>query len=88
MGRHALPLFLYYAPLFPHTEMGLHLFEPLYKLLEPLADGSPAPVRLLRGSRLLWRAEQLRRCKSDEERAMSVRGLCHSGVAQVCLIYN
>ena len=33
VGRHALPLFLYDAPLMPHTEMGLHLFEPRYKLL-------------------------------------------------------
>lgn len=33
VGRHALPLFLYTAPLMPHTEMGLHLYEPRYKLL-------------------------------------------------------
>ena len=33
VGRHALPLFLYDAPLLPHTQMKLHLFEPRYKLL-------------------------------------------------------
>lgn len=33
VGRHALPLFLYDAPLFPHTQMGLHLYEPRYRLL-------------------------------------------------------
>ena len=33
VGRHALPLFLYDQPLFPHTQMGLHLYEPRYKLL-------------------------------------------------------
>jgi Lon protease-like protein len=33
LGRHALPLFLFNQPLLPHTEMGLHLFEPRYKLL-------------------------------------------------------
>ena len=39
------------------------------ELLEPLPDGTPAPVRLLKGSWLLERAEQLRRCRTDEERA-------------------
>ena len=33
VGRHALPLFLYNVPLFPHVQMQLHLFEPRYKLL-------------------------------------------------------
>ena len=33
VGRHALPLFLHDAPLMPHTEMSLHLYEPRYKLL-------------------------------------------------------
>lgn len=33
IGRHALPLFLYNQPLFPHTLTGLNLFEPRYKLL-------------------------------------------------------
>ena len=33
VGRHGLPLFLYDAPLFPHTLMGLNLYEPRYKLL-------------------------------------------------------
>ena len=33
VGRHSLPLFLYDSPLMPHTEMGLHLYEPRYKLL-------------------------------------------------------
>jgi len=33
VARHALPLFLYDTPLFPHTQMGLNLFEPRYKLL-------------------------------------------------------
>lgn len=33
VGRHALPLFLYNAPLFPYSQMGLHLYEPRYKLL-------------------------------------------------------
>jgi hypothetical protein len=33
VGRHALPLFVYDAPLFPHTTIGLRLFEPRYKLL-------------------------------------------------------
>lgn len=33
VGRHALPLFLYDQPLFPHTQIGLHLYEPRYKLL-------------------------------------------------------
>ena len=33
VGRHALPLFLYNTPLFPHSSMGLNLFEPRYKLL-------------------------------------------------------
>ena len=32
VARHALPLFLYDQPLFPHTQMGLHLYEPRYKL--------------------------------------------------------
>ena len=32
VARHALPLFLYDQPLFPHTTMGLHLYEPRYKL--------------------------------------------------------
>lgn len=32
-ARHALPLFLYDAPLLPHTSMKLHLYEPRYKLL-------------------------------------------------------
>jgi hypothetical protein len=43
--------------------------ERLFELLEALADGTPAPVRLLKGSWLLERAEQLRRCRTDEERA-------------------
>ena len=33
VGRHGLSLFLYDAPLFPHTQMRLDLFEPRYKLL-------------------------------------------------------
>ena len=32
-GRHALPLFLFDMPLFPHTEVHLNLYEPRYKLL-------------------------------------------------------
>ena len=32
VARHALPLFLYDQPLFPHTQLRLHLFEPRYKL--------------------------------------------------------
>ena len=32
VARHALPLFLYDQPLFPHTQMGLNLYEPRYKL--------------------------------------------------------
>lgn len=33
VARHALPLFIYDAPLYPLTSTGLHLFEPRYKLL-------------------------------------------------------
>lgn len=33
VARHALPLFQYDSPLFPHTQVSLHLFEPRYKLL-------------------------------------------------------
>jgi hypothetical protein len=33
VARHALPLFLYDAPLLPHTTTPWHLFEPRYKLL-------------------------------------------------------
>ena len=33
VGRHALPLFLYDQPLFPHSQTGLTLYEPRYKLL-------------------------------------------------------
>ena len=38
-------------------------------IINNLRFDRPAPVRLLRGSRVLWRADQVRRCKSDEERA-------------------
>ena len=33
VARHSLPLFLFNQPLFPYTEIPLHLFEPRYKLL-------------------------------------------------------
>ena len=33
VARHGLPLFQYNSPLLPSTSMGLHLFEPRYKLL-------------------------------------------------------
>ena len=33
VARHSLPLFLFNQPLFPHTEIPLHLFEPRYKIL-------------------------------------------------------
>ena len=43
--------------------------ERLFELLEPRADGTPAPVRLLRGSWLLKLAAKLRACRTDDERA-------------------
>jgi hypothetical protein len=50
--------------------------ERLFELLEPLEDGTPSPVRLLRGSKLLERAERLKRCTSDR----SARGTrCRGG---------
>ena len=42
--------------------------QPLFDLLEPLADGTPAPVRLVKGSWMLARAKRLRRSRTDEER--------------------
>ena len=53
----------------PHDDDLYFMPQRLYELLEPLPDGSPAPVQLLKGSWVLKRAEQLRRCKTDDERA-------------------